>query len=433
MKRSVAIALFFAALQTHVADGSVSYALSAIDTKLEIGTNTRGANAQNEIGELNMAGSTNQVLSTTEAETTSLLLADLRSAEIAMEKVAENITTPKALELLSNNHEAPPLIRALIQQHIGQEQPGYAGVQKGQDMLNEMVKEAMEKLDLERQTCYTFIKVQSHQIWVTVQNIRMYDARSAKAREEILAAQTEIQRLTSLLPKLTATLKEHMRKCEFDISDLEAQLKIVSGDIEVMSSVLKLTECKASLLMVHAGKMHSKLLRSGVDEACEEGDSDAIPAELPSWSPSGGREALVQLSANPTELEPTKQRAKCTLSKKSCKRLRDKFLEIQAGIEAKRDELQAEILSLRKHCEDEKANLEAQISDAETDLKVWQTALAKATKAQNDAERNSKLKNEERIALIKELVRMIKLCKVNINNYVSEGALWARFVESSRR
>merc|ERR1719253_1026151 len=188
-----------------------------------------------------------------------------------------------------------------------------------------------------------------------------------------------------------------------------------------MSSVLKLTECKASLLMMHAEKMHSKLLRNGVDEACEDADSDAIPPELPSWSPSSDREALVQLSVNPTVLEPTKQRAKCTLSKKSCKRLRDKFLDIQAGIEAKRDELQAEILALRKHCEDEKANLEAQISDAETDLKVWQTALAKATKAQNDAERNSKLKNEERIALIKELVRMIKLCKVNINNYVSEG------------
>merc|ERR1719253_1915349 len=130
--------------------------------------------------------------------------------------------------------------------------------------------------------------------------------------------------------------------------------------------------------------------------------------------------SLVQVSANPAEVEAPKQRAKCTLSKKSCKRLRDKFLQIQSGIESKRDELMAELASLHRHCEDERDNLESQISDAETDLKSQQQALASATKQQNDAERHSKLKNEERDALIKELLRMLKLCMVNTNNFMSE-------------
>jgi len=357
-----------------------------------------------------------------QAAAAEFLLKDLSSAETTMRMKAMNITSSVALRIIDKNHKGASEIDALIRHQSGQKAPGYAGVQKGQDMLNEMIKEAQEKLDMERQMCSTFIRSQTHTIWITVQDIRMFDARAAKARENVLSAQTEIGRLTELLPKLTETLVAHNRKCVADITDLEAQLKIVLGDIEVMSAILKLTECKTALLMTHASKISSlntnQLMTAALSQACDEGSGDEIPQEPSSWADG---ESLVQLTANPTEVSKTKQRAKCTLSKGSCKKLRDMFLNIQAGIKGKRDELLAELLAMRKHCEDEKLNLESQISDAETDLKSWQTALAKATKEQNDAERNSKIKNEERIALIKELVRMLKLCKVNINNLVSEG------------
>jgi len=392
-----------------------------IEAKVEVGVDNFGSGALGQLSSLGLLGTAS------EDQATKVLFQKLSSAETKAKDAAVNITKSAALEVLSKQHDpSAEMIKSLIQQ----EQPGYAGVQKGQDMLNQMIKEAMEKLDLERQTCYTFIISQVHQIWITVHDIRMFDARAAGAREDVLAAQTEIERLTQLLPVLTLTLKQHNEKCEEDIASLEAQLKIVRGDIEVMSNVLKLTECKASLLMTHAAKISSQaaqqLMQQGLDEAC---DGDDLPKEKFSWSglpesPNG--EALVQLSATPGVAEAPKQRAKCTLSKNSCKKLRDKFLQIQAGIESKREELMAELNAIRKHCADEKANLEAQISDAETDLKSWQTALAKATKEQNDAERNSKLKNEERLALIKELIRMFKLCRVNINNLISEGCALGR-------
>jgi len=358
---------------------------------------------------------------TGEKEGIQLLTDELSSAENTMRNAAMKITTAGALESMTKKHNKLPEINALIQLKFGHDQAGYDGVQKGQDMLNEMIKEAQENLDLERQRCYTFIKSQSHQIWITIQSIRMFDARAAEARENVLAAQTEIERLTNLLPKLTSTLVSHNRKCAVDVAELEAQLKIILGDIEVMTNVLKLTECSTSLLMMHATRINTldthQLIQEGLDEAC----GDEIPAEEPHWSESRGGMSLVQVSTNPTQMDKAKQRSKCTLSKKSCKRLRDKFLMIQSGIEAKRDELMAELSALQRHCADEKANLESQISDAETDLKSWQTALAKATKEQNDAERNSKLKNQERVQLIKELIRMMRLCKVNINNFISEG------------
>jgi len=362
-------------------------------------------------------------LATSEAQYIHLALGAFTSAEIHMtDSAMHSMTISKALKVIEQQNGTTHEAVAYIKQQLENKAPGYAGVQKGQDMLNEMIQETNEKLDLERQTCATFIESQTHQISVTDQDIRMYDARAAGAREDVLAAQTEIERLTELLPKLMSTLEAHNRKCAEDIDSLEEQLKIVRGDISVMASVLKLTECDSNtallqhvVLRTTAAKMKSaearQLLQSGLDDACT-GD---MPLETPD-SP----DALVQVSANPTIIDPTKQRAKCTLSKNSCKKLRDKFLQIQSGIEAKRDELMAELSMLRRHCEDEKTNLESQISDAETDLKSQQTALAKATKEQNDAERNSKLKNEERVALDAELKRMEKLCEVNMNNFVSE-------------
>jgi len=361
-------------------------------------------------------------LARSEMQDTQLALGALASAEVEMKKETESgMTTHKALDIIGHQKHASPKNTAFIQQQFGTAPAtGYSGVQKGQDMLNEMIQETMEKLDLERQSCVTFIMSQKHQIWVTIQDIRMYDARAAAAREAVLAAQAEIERLTELLPQLTSSLEAHNRKCAEDISSLEDQLKIILGDIEVMVSILKLTECDTDTSFVQhdkalgsvVTKVNSaearQLLQEGVDEACDEG----IPMETPV--------SFVQISANPTAVEAPKQRAKCTLSKKSCKRLRDKFLQIQSGIEAKRDELMAELASIQRHCRDERSNLESQIGDAETDLKNQQTALAKGTKQQNDAERNSKLKNEERDALNAELVRMTKLCTVNINNLISE-------------
>ena len=403
--RAIVAMLFCLALQSNEA---AAWGRSEIDMNVEV---LASKNAGQE------------ELATIEAQDIQLALGAFTSAEIDMtDSAMRSMTISKALEIIQHKNGTSPDAIALIKHQLERKAPGYAGVQKGQDMLNEMIQETIEKLDLERQTCATFIKTQKHQIWVTVQDIRMYDARAAGAREDVLAAQTEIERLTELLPKLMSTLEAHNRKCAEDIAGLEEQLKIVRGDITVMTSVLKLTECDSTSALLQHGVLRTTVAKMKSGEArhhLQDGLDDACTGDMPLETPDSP-DALVQVSANPTIIDPTKQRSKCTLSKNSCKKLRDKFLQIQSGIEAKRDELMAELSMVRRHCEDEKSNLESQISDAETDLKNQQTSLAKATKEQNDAERNSKIKNEERTALIAELERMTKLCEVNINNLVSE-------------
>merc|ERR1719253_936158 len=262
-----------------------------------------------------------------------------------------------------------------------------------------MIQETLEKLDLERQTCALFIKSQTQAIWLTNQAIRKYDAAAAGAKEDVLGAQTNIGKLSKLLPELTTTLAQHNRKCTDDIAGTEAELKLVLGDIEVMAGILKMTECKQALLgLSHvllrkdAARVKSSQARQMVGEGLDDACTDKIPLEpqTDGLSPLG-----IQLQEAP-DPSADKEAAKCTLSQSNCGRLRDKFLKIQAGMTAKRDELTASLNSVTKHCDETRVNLEGQISDGETDLKGQQTNLAKGTKEQNDAERNSKIKNEEK-------------------------------------
>merc|ERR1719253_1063158 len=166
----------------------------------------------------------------------------------------------EALDIVGRQKGVSPDDMTLIHRQLSNatKQPGYAGVQKGQDMLNEMMQETIEKLDLERQMCAEFIEKQEGQIAVTSQDIRMFDARAAGAKEDVLNAQTEIERLTELLPKLAATLTAHNTKCADDIASLNEQLNIVLGDVAVMSNVLTLIgPCEAAFLQQSAVTVES--------------------------------------------------------------------------------------------------------------------------------------------------------------------------------
>merc|ERR1719253_280849 len=284
----------------------------------------------------------------------------------------------EALDIVGRQKGVSPDDMTLIHRQLSNatKQPGYAGVQKGQDMLNEMIQETIEKLDLERQMCTEFIEKQEGQIAVTSQDIRMFDARAAGAKEDVLNAQTEIERLSELLPKLTATLTAHNTKCTDDIASLNEQLNIVLGDVAVMSNVLKLIgPCEAAFLQQDVFLLQQVALRSevasmkskvsrmhadqGLDEVCPE---DNIPLEQPRL---GDANAFLQGAPEPVTKQEMKEKppaakAKggCKRGKKACKRLKAKFSKIQSGIMAKRDELMAELLSVERHCKEEKESLE---------------------------------------------------------------------------
>merc|ERR1719387_3241142 len=216
----------------------------------------------------------------------------------------------------------------------------------------------------------------------TRQDIAMYNAIASEARAEILAAQTQIDMLVQKIPELNDTLAQLLQKCATEIEALRAQLAVLEGDITVMNRVVAMTNCaqKSSLLQF---------------------DPPAAPT-----------------SAKP---DTDKANAKCTVATNpACHKMLDRFLAIQTDIVDKRDSLSEQLRETEQRCETDKANLEAQIATFETRLKDEQAKLAMATKKQNDAEEQSRLKSQQLVRINDEYVKTMAECKANIEQLHSE-------------
>merc|ERR550537_443998 len=120
---------------------------------------------------------------------------------------------------------------------------GYSGVDKAKNMLNEMIEEVQAKYDLELQNCCEYDEMQSMLIEETRQDISMFNAIAAEARQEVLEANGIIHVCETKLPELTDALAIHNRECKEEIASLEAQLTIVMADIAVMDTILGMTNC----------------------------------------------------------------------------------------------------------------------------------------------------------------------------------------------
>merc|ERR1719201_3244876 len=115
---------------------------------------------------------------------------------------------------------------------------GYSGVAGATAKLNEMILEAEQKLDLEEIKCAMFDEEQKQIMEETRQDIATYNAVAAAARANILQAMTTIEIIETKLPELKKVLFLSKQKCAADLSALNAQLTIVEGDIEVMSTII---------------------------------------------------------------------------------------------------------------------------------------------------------------------------------------------------
>merc|ERR1740127_139837 len=73
---------------------------------------------------------------------------------------------------------------------------------------------------------------------------------AANSRALILDAQYNINKCEVAIPETKQELKEHNQKCADDLAKLKARLKIVMGDISVMTMILKMTDCETKFLQM---------------------------------------------------------------------------------------------------------------------------------------------------------------------------------------
>jgi hypothetical protein len=316
---------------------------------------------------------------------------------------------------------------------------GYAGVDKAKNMLNEMIEEVQTKYDLELQKCCDFDDTQTHMMEEARQDISLFNAEAAEARKEVLDAEQQIQTCVVKLPELADALQLHNKQCAAEIADLRAQLKIVNADIDVMSTILSMTECSKkkklllqqcvdectgeSFLSFKHGPLRKAvgLLKSAhVKELLDDSLADSLGQPTRDFflntttTTTLGFRTVKRSSPCKDPVPADKRTGKCSISDSpNCPKLQEKFMYIQAGIIDKRDELMEQIQKLTLDCKTVRESIESQIQFFEALLKDQQTMLAGATKKQNTAEEQSRLKNKELQQLQKDYDEMTTTCHTN--------------------
>merc|ERR1719162_2669901 len=325
------------------------------------------------------------------------------------------------------------------------------------------------KYDAEIAKCTEYYSKQCAAMEVCRGQISASNYIAANSRALILDSQATINRCEVDIPTRKLELKNHLLKCKHELAQLNARLKIVMGDIKVMTMILEMTDCEKKLLQMkefallhctdqcthksfiqfnHGGLQQkvSQLQSSLSHDLMQESFADLfegieglecveflqtsahqmpfinktkfsnppVPKTKVPGNPCNDPDAGAPSAAD-------KRAAKCTIKKSpQCYKLQERFLLIQAGIQDERDELLEEIQMLENYCEETKMTLEDQISNDEKSLEDAQTKLAMATEKESTAGEIARQTAAENEQLNKDLIKQMKTCSGNYINFETE-------------
>jgi hypothetical protein len=373
---------------------------------------------------------------------------------------------PRAMRVLEkSNLTSPALLQVLGGKKNLRRQPkGYSGIEGARKLLNDMIFESMSKYDAEIAKCTEFYSQQCAAMEACRSKISAANYVAANSRALILDAQATINKCEVDIPTGKYSLKQHNLKCAHEIQKMNTRLKIVMGDIAVMTMILKMTDCEKKLLQMksfsllhctdkctqksfiefnHKGlqeqvkklqaKASQELLHSTFADLFEgiEGLESVEFRQMPPVNKTDFNNPPVprtEVPANPCN-DPNaggvsaadKGAAKCTINKSpQCYKLQERFLLIQAGIQDERDELMESIAKMERECEEIKNTLETQIQNDQDMLENAQTKLAQATEKEASAGEVARQTNAEHEQLTLELSKQMKTCSGNYINFETE-------------
>merc|ERR1719207_148286 len=114
-----------------------------------------------------------------------------------------------------------------------------------------MIYESLSKYDKEIALCTDFYSRQCALMETARGEIAAANYVAASSRMLILDAQANINACQEDIPATKYELKKHNDKCEAELKKLNSRLKIVMGDIAVMTMILKMTDCETKLLQMN--------------------------------------------------------------------------------------------------------------------------------------------------------------------------------------
>merc|ERR1719446_841183 len=389
-----------------------------------------------------------------------------------MDSIMKTMSLEKAWNVLEKDKlTTPALIEATSglftkQSKLRKQPKGYAGLEGARKLLNDMIYESLSKYDAEIAKCTEFYAKQCGAMEMCRGQIAASNYIAANSRSLILDAQSRINRCEVDIPTRKLELKLHNEKCEKELNRMQARLKIILGDIEIMVIILTMTDCdaksfvqsseyavlrcedpctKKSFITFEDHKLKrkmSQLQSTASNKLVQETFGDLFAGVESLESSVGMNPDLVinktkfnnppvprtQVPGNPCQDESggapsaaTKRAAKCTISKSpQCYKLQEQFLLIQSGIEDDRDALLEDIASMEAHCKETRETLEAQIKQDQDTLAEYQTKLGDATQKEASAGETARQTAAENDQLDKDLQKQMKTCTANYIGFESE-------------
>jgi hypothetical protein len=395
-----------------------------------------------------------------------------RSEEAHMDSMAsimKSMSEQKAWQVLSkNNLTTPALIEvsnALHGNHgrkssLRKQPKGYAGLDGARQLLNDMIFQANTKYDEEIAKCTAYYSEQCHAMEACRGQIAASNYVAAHSKTLMLDSQDRMDKAEKDIAEGKEELKEHNRKCHEELTKFRARLKVLSGDIEIMEGILKLTECGDSLLdtknamlsckdpctkkrfVTFNHELRTKMshLRSATSHKLLQdtfSDHGGVSLESTSFLQLGKNISndTSKLATPPvprTEPQgpcgdpyaggpkPPTAKAGCELSPGSCKLLQERFLLIQSGLKDDKEGLLLDIASMEKYCKETKETIQAEITNNENIQSEAQTALGEATGKEARASETSRQTTKKNEELDADLRKQMKACQGNYLNLESE-------------
>jgi len=394
----------------------------------------------------------------------------------SMDSIMTSMSLTNAAHLLERSNLSTPELVQVTDMAMGKatsnlrKQPkGYSGLDGARTLLNDMIYTSMSKYDAEIAKCTDYYSRQCAAMEACRGQIAASNYIAANSRALILDSQATINKCEVDIPTKKLQLSQLLLMCKHELNKLNTRLKIVMGDIAVMTMILEMTDCDKKLIQMenmallhctdectkksfiefnHDGlqgkinKLQSTLshelmtdtfkdLFAGIEslESTEFLQTDAqISPIINKTSFSNPPVPRTKRPGNPCKGSGTgapsakdKRSAKCTIKKSpQCYKLQERFLLIQSGIEDERDELLENIDMLKRFCEETKTTLQGQISDDENMLSNAQTKLASATEKEATAGETARQTARENAQLNSDLVKTMKTCSANYINFETE-------------
>jgi hypothetical protein len=171
----------------------------------------------------------------------------------SMDQISQSLTLPKAMEVMEHSNFSKRITSLVVggkslrsaNIHVAD---GFGGLDGARKLLNDMIYESMEKYDKEIAKCTDYYAKQCALMEVARGQISASNFIAATARALILDAQYNINKCQVSIPETKQELKDHNSVCSTQLKALNKQLKIVMGDIAIMTMILKMSDCDAKLM-----------------------------------------------------------------------------------------------------------------------------------------------------------------------------------------